>query len=94
MNWIVKIENEKKKRIKISFNPLNEEINFFGEYLIKNKWEIFSHEIYDNIEITLEQIQMKMENVIVIMNKRTNEYDNLDKGFGVLKWIAFNEIEN
>lgn len=94
MEWIVKIEEEKNQRIRIKFYPQFERIIFFGEARVENnKWSIFcktSHEM----KITLEQIQGKMEEVIVLMRKRLKEYENLNKGFSVLKWIAFQEDED
>lgn len=94
MEWIIKIEEEKNQRIRIKFYPQFERIIFFGEARVKNnKWSIFcksSHEM----KITLEQIQEKMEEVIVLMRKRLNEYENLNKGFSVLKLISFREDED
>jgi len=96
MEWIVKIEGKgnTRKQIRIEFKPLEEEIHFFGEYKINGKANIFSHEIHSGIEISLEQIQTDMEIVLSSMNKRLKEYKNLDKGFDVLKWIAFEEDED
>lgn len=93
MNWIVKIEGEenKNKRIRINFKPLNEQIHFFGEYRIKNEWNIFSYKKYDKIQISLEEIQENMEIVLTEMNKRVDEYENLNKGFSVLKWIGIDK---
>lgn len=93
MEWIIKIEEEKNQRIRIKFYPQFERIIFFGEARVNNKWSIFcktSHEM----KITLEQIQEKMEIVIILMRKRLLEYENLDKGFSVLKWISFVEDDD
>jgi len=49
MEWLVGIEktpdveNEKKQRIRIQFNPITESIFFLGEVKVKeNRWEVFS----------------------------------------------------
>lgn len=91
MEWIVKIEEEKNQRIKISFDPLGEKINFYGEARVKNnKWTVFSWFTH-KMEISLEELQKKMEDSVVQMQKRLKEYENLDKGFSVLKWVGFEE---
>ena len=94
MEWVVKIENEGKQRIRMIFHPLLEKIELFGEAKVKNnKWFIFSQDEH-KMEITLEQLQEKFETVIVLMKKRFVEYENLNKGFSVLKWVAFEEDED
>jgi len=97
MEWIVKIEKtpdveaEKDQRIRIQFNPINENIFFYGEIKVKNnQWSVFSEDTH-KMEITLEELQNCMERVLIEMRKRLKEYENLDKGFSVLKWIAFEE---
>jgi hypothetical protein len=90
MEWIVRIEGEenKNKRIKVVFNPLEEKIIFCGEYKFKTNWNVFSRIIHEKMEISLEEIQEKMEAIVFVMNKRIDEFENLNKGFSVLKWIA------
>jgi hypothetical protein len=94
MEWIVKIEQteeEKPQRIRVVFNPMAEEIHFYGEARVKNnQWFVFSEFIHI-MEITLEQLQEMMEKAVVTMRKRLKEYENLDKGFSVLKKIGFEE---
>lgn len=99
MEWIVKIEEtpdsegEKQQRIRIVFNPMDELIHFYGEVRLKNnKWFIFSEDNHSMV-ITLERLQEKMTMVIIEMRKRLVEYENLEKGFSVLKWVAFEEQE-
>lgn len=91
MEWIVKIENKKNQRIKINFDPLTEKINFYGEARVKNnEWTIFSWFTHE-MEINLEELQHKMEQSVVLMHKRLKEYENLDKGFSVIKVISYED---
>ena len=95
MEWIVKIEEEKHQRIKIVFDPLGEKIHFYGEARVKqNKWTVFSWFIYDGLGIQLEDIQKKMEDCMSQLRRRLKEYENLDEGFTVLKWVAFEDDED
>ena len=89
MEWKVKIEEEDKQRIRIKFYPEFERIVFFGEARVKNnKWSIFSKKSH-NMIITLDELTKMMEDVIVLMQKRLLEYENLNKGLKVLKWVSF-----
>jgi len=96
MEWKVKIEQieeEVPQRIRVVFNPLAEKIHFYGEARVKNnQWFVFSEFIHP-MEITLPQLQEKLEQAVVAMRKRLVEYDNLNKGFSVLKWVGFEEDE-
>ena len=93
MEWIVNIEgeNEKRERIRVSFEPMAEQIHFYGEYKPKNKeWVVFSEHIH-KMEIDLETMKSLMEKCVVDMRKRVKEYENLAQGFSVLKWVGFEE---
>jgi len=97
MEWIVKIEktpdveDEIPQRIKIIFRPMGEYIHILGEARVKqNKWIVFSENTH-KMEITLEQLRERMELAIKEMRTRLVEYENLDKAFGVLKWVGFEE---
>jgi hypothetical protein len=97
MKWIVRIEktpdveDERDQRIRFEFMPLSESILIQGEAKVKNnEWVVFSSRLHP-MEITLEQLQEQMEAVIVEMRKRLVEYENLSKGFTVLKWIALED---
>lgn len=97
MEWIVKIEksvdneNEIAQRIRFVFDPLLEQLYVYGEAKVKNnKWFIFS-QISQEMKVDLEGLQSTMELAVVDMRKRLVEYENLDNGFGVLKWVGFNE---
>ena len=95
MEWIVKIEGEEEKnqRIRIRFSPITETIFCYGECRVKNnKWDVFSRTTH-GMKISSKELQNLMEETIIIMRKRLEEYNNLNKGFTVLKWIAFEERE-
>lgn len=102
MEWKVKIEDEKKQRIRFEFVPLEEELRVYGEYQIGgNQWEVFSEAVKKFVsefegEKTHDKIQLKdlqelMERVVIDMRPRIEEYENLNKGFTVLKEVAFKE---
>ena len=97
MEWIVKIEltgEETPQRIRVEFNPMGEKINIYGEARVKNnQWIVFSQFIHP-MEIDLAKLQEMMERAVVTMRKRLTEYENLDKGFSVLKWVGFEEDED
>ena len=89
MEWIIKIEDDNKQRIRIEFNPMLELIIFFGEIKIKgNQWTIFS-QIDNKMEISLEEIITNIERIIIKMRERLKVYQNLDEGFNVLKIVDF-----
>ena len=95
MEWIVKIEktpdneNEVLQRIRIQFSPMTESIFFYGEARVKNnQWHVFSEETH-SMYITLNELQECMEKVVLKMRERLQEYENLAKGFTVLKEVAF-----
>lgn len=94
MEWIVKIEQteeEVPQRVKVIFDPMSEKIHFYGEARVKfNRWIVFSEFIHP-MEISLPQLQEKLEQAVVTMRKRLEEYENLDKGFSVLKKVGFEE---
>ena len=97
MEWKVKIEktpdleDEIPQRIRVVFEPLAEKIYFYGEARVKNnQWFVFSEYIHP-MEITLPQLQEKLEQAVTTMRKRLQEYENLDKGFSVLKWVGFED---
>ena len=99
MEWIVKIEktpdveNEIPQRIRVKFEPLVEFVHVYGEAKVKNnKWFIFSENVH-KMEITLEELQEKMRLVVVDMRKRLKEYENLDNGFSVLKWVSLENYD-
>lgn len=93
MKWIVNIETteeERKQRVKIVFDPMAEMIHVYGEVKLKNNWTVFSEETH-KMKIELKGLQRVMEIAVANMRARLKEYENLDKGFGVLKWVGFEE---
>ena len=104
MQWIVKVqteEDERKQRIRFVFDPLKEELRVTGECKINpTYWEIFSEanktfvSTNEKYSITLDDLQELMSRVVIEMRPRIREYENLVKGFSVLKEVAFEEDEN
>jgi len=93
MRWIVNIEttdDERKQRIRIVFDPINEYNYFYGEVKLKNVWVVFSENKY-NIDIDLSAMQTIMTTLVSMMRRRLEFYENINKGFTVLKWVGFEE---
>ena len=94
MEWIVEIENEKNKRIKITFNPLDEIIIFSGEFKPKNQpWIIFS-KISSKMNIELDQILILISDIEKLLTKRIEVYNNLDEGFHKIKSIQITKTSD
>ena len=101
MEWIVKVETqegERKQRIRFVFDPLKQELKAFGECKINpTYWEIFSDTKMtfksgdEDYGIQLEDLRDLMNTVMRDMRPRMKEYENLVKGFSVLKQVAFEE---
>lgn len=91
MEWIVKIEEEKNQRIRVEFSPTFRRIHILGEVkTAPTKWTVF-YEVTHDMRISLEQLQEQFEIVIFEMQKTLVEYENLNKGFSVLKLIGFED---
>jgi len=91
MEWIVKIEGETNQRIRIDFKPLINKLRFCGQYKPKNKeWVTFTI-IITETNLTLENVQVIMFDLIKVLKERVSDYENLNKGFSVLKLVAFEE---
>lgn len=86
MRWIVNIENKPNQRILVLFNALDEKLEFYGQYKIKNQWVDFS---IDNSSIftTLEIIQEKLLLIVDKMDLRVKKYEDLQKSFAFIKTI-------
>ena len=70
---------------------MSEQIHFYGQCKLKNnKWVVFSECMHDMV-IDLAEMQEMMKIAIIDMRKRLVEYENLEKGFTVLKWIGYEE---
>jgi len=102
MEWIVKVEQTidkgtldadkpPKEQIRIVFDPIGEEILFYGEAKVwKNDWVIFS-KCKHSMKIQLEELQEEMAKVVKEMRLRLIEYKNLAEGFTVLKIVEFDD---
>ena len=90
MKWIVNIENDRKKRISVVFNPMDETISFFGQYKEFTEWVNFS-EKHLQMDADLASIQIVLLEVYDLMQKRFEAYQNLEDGFKVIKTIEIDE---
>jgi len=91
MEWKIEIENKPNQRILVKFDPLNELINFIGQYKPHNKeWVDFSKEEY-SMNIDLKTMQDLLFNVYKTMNNRLKAYTNISEGFTLIKKIEINE---
>jgi hypothetical protein len=90
MEWQIRIEGQPKQRILVVFDPEKEQINFNGQYSIKNKWVNFSNEVY-GMDIDLETIQLMIGNVYDKMKKRLDVYEDLNKSFNVIKMVEIQD---
>jgi len=96
MRWKVDIEDNDGKsidnqRIIVTFDPLNEQIVFTGQFKPHNKeWVVFSEEKY-SMNINLTEIQKLLGKTYSIMKTRLDAYDNIAEGFAIIKNIAIEE---
>jgi len=86
MKWIVNIENKPNQRILVLFNALDEKLEYYGQYKIKNQWVDFSVD-KSGIFTTLEIIQEKLLLIVEKMDLRVKKYDDLQKSFAFIKTI-------
>lgn len=104
MEWIIKIEKKKDRRILITFDPLRESIIFTGQFKpsakdmvnadIKNGfiWVSVSEDLHSmNIEFT--ELQKIITTVYDQMEKRLKVQEDLAKVFTVFKTIEIKEEE-
>lgn len=97
MRWKVNIEDKEtsllldNQKIMVTFDPLNEQIIFTGQFKPKNKeWVVFSEEKY-SMNINLTQIQELLGKTYSTMKTRLDAYDNIAEGFAIIKNIAIEE---
>ena len=80
MVWIVKIENEPNYRIVVEYLPLEQKINFRGEYGVKkNKFTQYQSfvEIEKNIDIDLDEIKETLFETFNELNRNVNIYNKI-----------------
>jgi hypothetical protein len=88
MEWKVAIENQPNQRILVRFDPLAELLIFSGQYKPHNKeWTTFGEEICGINNVDAIIIQEKLLEVYQIMEKRLNQYKNIEEGFTLIKTI-------
>jgi hypothetical protein len=103
MEWLVKITEKKDQRILVKFDPKSEEIKFIGQFKPNTKdlafldstterWVDFSEESY-SMDIDLETIQELLYKTYKKMNERLEAYENIAKGFEIIKLIEMPEEE-
>jgi len=100
MKWLVKIEGKPNQRIVVKFDPLNQQLIFTGQYKQHNvEWFNFveirkDYDIspvrsaYDFELITAEEIQNVISEVYLSLKKRVEIYEEINKGFSLIKLIA------
>jgi hypothetical protein len=105
MEWIIKIEGKKERRILITFDPFRESIIFTGQFKpsakdmvnadIKNGfiWVDISEDTY-SMNIDLDKIQEMITNVYHQMEKRLAVQEDLAEVFTVFKAIKIKEVED
>lgn len=96
MEWIIKFvgEDYKNHRLHIEYIPYEERIIITGQYRIKTDWHSFTDKGLNAVEPNIEDIRKTMEEVVVVMRRRIEQYENLNKGFGVWKEIEFKETKD
>jgi len=96
MRWKVDIEDKDGKsidnqRIIVTFDPLNEQIVFTGQFKPHNKeWVVFAEEKH-LMNINLAEIQQLLGKAYSTMKIRLDAYENIAEGFAVIKEIAIEE---
>ena len=102
MEWIIKIENKKDRRILITFDPLRESIIFTGQFKpsaqdmvhsdIKNGfiWVNIAEDLH-SMNIDLEIIKEYILKVYDKMEARLKVQEDLAKVFSVFKIIEIKE---
>jgi len=97
MRWKVNIEDKEtgllldNQKIMVTFDPLNEQIIFMGQFKPHNKeWVMFSEEKY-SMNINLAEIQKLLGKTYASMKTRLDAYENIAEGFGIIKGITIDE---
>lgn len=94
MEWIIKISGKPNQRIVVNytpinlFNPVDEHIEFLGEYKPKNKdWCVFVKKNIKITEKTSSEIKDTLFEIVEEMNKKIETYKDLSDVFNAIKEI-------
>ena len=102
MEWIIKIEKKKDRRILITFDPLRESIIFTGQFKpsakdmvnadIKNGfiWVNISEDLH-SMKIEFTELQEIITKIYDKMEERLKVHEDLAKVFTVFKTIEIKE---
>ena len=104
MEWIIKIDNKKDRRIMVYFEPLQESIRFVGQFKprasdmvnsdIKNGfiWVDISEDKH-SMNIDFKTLNEYIERVYDKMEERLKVQEDLSKTFTVFKAIKIKEVK-
>jgi hypothetical protein len=105
MEWIIKIEGKKDRRILITFDPMSEKIFFAAQFkplakdLVNHDikggfiWVTVAEDMY-SMKIDLTTIQQYIGKVNTLMEERLAVHEDLAKVFTVFKSVEIKEEEN
>lgn len=105
MEWIIKIEDKKDRRILIEFDALHESIKFTGQFKPQSKdmvnsdikngfiWVDISEDQH-SMKITLDELTECINKVYNQMEERLAVHEDLAKVFNVFKTIKIKEEES
>lgn len=94
MKWIIKIRDNKFKRIVINYEPLNDIVIFNGEGKVNGNWVVFVSNFITSENIDLKKIQKLLSKTYDNLVKRYNTYEDLNKGLEVISEIDFGDSDN
>lgn len=94
MKWIIKIKNNKFKKIVIKYEPLNDIVIFNGECKINGNWVGFVSNFITSENIDLKKIQELLSKTYNELVKRYDTYDDLNKGLEVISEVDFGDTDN
>lgn len=87
MNWKINIQDKPNYKIEVRFDPQTESIYFQGKYKEHNmNWMVFSEDKLP-MNTDLVNIQTTLFNVYSIMDKRVQQYLDINKTFNAIQVI-------
>ena len=96
MEWIVKIDDRKKQRVLIKYEPQNSKIYFVGQHRVNNVWIDFSNNIIefshnlknsDNFMLDIDTVSKTIKNVTDQLKTSVEIYDKINNTFSQIKNI-------